>query len=39
MAQDGFTAKERRALAGHFSNTNGNVFAITTPPARLTAGP
>lgn len=31
MEQDGFTARERRALAGHFSNTDGSVFAITTP--------
>lgn len=26
-----FTAKERKALSGHFSNVDGDVFAITTP--------
>ena len=26
-----FTASEKKILSGHFSNTSGNVFAITTP--------
>ncbi len=28
---DGFTAEEKRALAPHFSNVDGPIFAITTP--------
>ena len=31
MTADGFTSEERKALSGHFSNIDGDVFAITTP--------